>query len=169
MRHDPLNDETVRVRLGGVDDARGIWHCIDNAVTEGWFTFVDPPSLDSVRSSILTDSICFIAESNTEIVGWCDIAPINQTGYRHAGTLGMALLPDFRNKGLGQKILDITITAALKANLSRIELQLLASNKRALALYERTGFVREGLKRSARVLGDENADILLMALLTTER
>jgi RimJ/RimL family protein N-acetyltransferase len=169
MSSDAAYHTAVEIRRGGVDDAEGIWRCIDNAVSEGWFTFIEPPPLDAVRSSIMPDSLCFVAESNSRIVGWCDITPINQKGYRHSGTLGMALLPDFRNQGLGRKILDITVDAALKVNLSRIELQLLASNRPALALYERAGFVREGLKRAARVLDRESADILLMALLRAEQ
>ena len=165
---DMETDTAVRVRRGGVDDAEGIWRCIDNAVSEGWFTFVNAPPLDAVRSSILPESICFVAESNNRVVGWCDITPMNQEGYRHAATLGMALLPDFRNRGLGRRILDATIDAALMVHLDRIVLQLLASNERALALYERTGFVIEGRKKGARVLGDETTNILIMALLSRE-
>jgi RimJ/RimL family protein N-acetyltransferase len=40
-----------------------------------------------------------------------------------------------------------------------------ASNTRAFALYERLGFVREGLKRRARKLDGGYDDDVLMALL----
>ena len=93
------------------------------------------------------------------------MTPIDQEGFRHAGTLGMALLPAFRDRGLGRQLLQATVQAAHGAGLSRIELQLLASNKRALALYERSGFVHEGRKRVARVLDEVAEDILCMAFL----
>ena len=155
----------VRIRRGTLEDVKGIWRCIDTAVREGWFTFVEPPPLSAVRSSLSPSSIYFVAERDAQIVGWCDVTPIDQEGFRHAGTLGMALLPAFRDRGLGRQLLQVTVQEAHGAGLSRIELQLLASNNRALALYERSGFVLEGRKHLARVLDEVPEDILCMALL----
>lgn len=42
------------------------------------------------------------------------------------------------------------------------------TNRPAIALYERFGFEREGVKRAARVLGGRSEDILCMALLLPE-
>jgi hypothetical protein len=46
----------------------------------------------------------------------------------------------------------------------RIELEVFASNARALALYDKLGFVREGVRRRARKLGGEYDDVVLMAI-----
>ena len=51
------------------------------------------------------------------------------------------------------------------ADLTRIELEVYASNSAAIALYRRFGFSEEGLKRRARFLDGQYQDILLMALL----
>ncbi|MFQ5745385.1 MAG: GNAT family N-acetyltransferase, partial [Acidobacteriota bacterium] len=86
-------------------------------------------------------------------------------GFRHSGVLGMGLLVGFRGRGLGRKLLRETIDAAHAAGLTRLELEVLASNEKAIVLYERSGFVREGRKRDARILNNRAEDILCMALL----
>ena len=53
--------------------------------------------------------------------------------------------------------------------MERIELEVFASNARAIALYESLGFMREGLKRRTRKLDDAYDDDLVMALLLDSR
>jgi RimJ/RimL family protein N-acetyltransferase len=154
----------VSVRRSTAEDIEGIWRCIDTAVREGWFTFADPPPLEMVRSSIMPNSITLVAECGEQVVGWCDVTPRDSDDLRHTGSLGMALLPAFRDQGLGRRILDATIQAAQAAGVSRIELRLLASNVRALALYERCGFVQIGREPAQRADGGTPVDVLTMAL-----
>jgi L-amino acid N-acyltransferase YncA len=60
------------------------------------------------------------------VAGWCDVIP-NRTRviYSHCGTLGVGLLPEFRGKGIGCKLMQGTIDAAfafgLHASSSRSE------------------------------------------------
>jgi ribosomal protein S18 acetylase RimI-like enzyme len=164
MSKDPSE---VRVRRGALEDAEGIWRCIDVVVREGWFTFTESPPLEGVRSLLSSsESIQLVAESGAEVVGWCDITPIDEDGLRHTASLGMALLPGFRDRGLGRQLLRETLEVAYAAGLSRVELQLLASNERARALYEGSGFVHEGRKRVMRE--GVPVEILCMALERTD-
>jgi RimJ/RimL family protein N-acetyltransferase len=61
--------------------------------------------------------------------------------------------------------MEAAITAGWEAGLERIELEVFASNTRAFALYEKLGFVTEGVKRRARKLDGQYDDNVLMALL----
>ena len=49
--------------------------------------------------------------------------------------------------------------------MQRIELEVFASNTRAVHVFEKAGFVREGLKRRARLLDGADDDVVCMALL----
>ena len=50
--------------------------------------------------------------------------------------------------------------------MTRVELEVFASNARAIRLFERAGFVREGTKRRARFLDGREDDVVCMARLT---
>lgn len=104
-------------------------------------------------------------DDDGSVAGWCDIRRNPFDGFRHVGTLGVGLLPAHRERGLGPKLLARTIEAAAAAGMHRIELEVFASNTRAVHVFEKAGFVREGLKRGARLLDGVADDLVCMALL----
>jgi len=52
--------------------------------------------------------------------------------------------------------------------LHRIQLLVLDFNKRALIMYRKLGFVREGIQREARIVNDKWHDIIMMSMLEKE-
>jgi len=76
----------------------------------------------------------------------------------------MGVHQDFRGRGLGQRLIDRTIADAKQKGLERIELEVFASNTPAIKLYEKVGFVVEGVKQKARKLDDIYDDLIEMAL-----
>ena len=99
------------------------------------------------------------------VCGWCSIQSVYGQTRAHVGMLGMGLLPAQRGLGLGQRLMAPAIDAAWAFGFSRIELSVRTDNPRAIALYERMGFVREGLQRQAFYVDGDYADIATMALL----
>lgn len=73
-------------------------------------------------------------------------------------------------KGLGQSITQATIDYGFdQLNLHRIELEVLANNSRAIHIYEKLGFRREGIQRDAQFRDGQYIDVIIMALLEHER
>jgi ribosomal protein S18 acetylase RimI-like enzyme len=131
---------------------------------------VEGPSLEStrefVRSIVGGAGVQLLAvNSNDVVVGWCDIVRNPQEGFRHVGRLGMGLLPEYRRQGLGRRLVTQAIRASREAGIERIELEVFASNEPAIALYQASGFVTEGIKRRARKLDGRYDDNVFMALL----
>jgi putative acetyltransferase len=85
----------------------------------------------------------------------------------HVAQLGMGVHDDFTGRGIGTALLAAILDAADNwLAIRRIELTVYPDNARAIALYERHGFEREGLKRQDAFRAGRHVDSLLMARLT---
>jgi ribosomal protein S18 acetylase RimI-like enzyme len=107
----------------------------------------------------------FVAEDADRIVGWCDIRRETIPVYAHAGHLGMGLLPEYRGRGIGERLIRASIDAARVAGFERIELTVYARNVRAVALYCKVGFVHEGTRIRGKKLDGDYDDVHMMGLL----
>jgi RimJ/RimL family protein N-acetyltransferase len=108
----------------------------------------------------------FVVVSAEDVVGWCDVLPNrSRLIYRHCGTLGVGLLPEFRGKGIGRQLMRRTIDAAFAFGLTRIELTVREGNANAIALYKSLGFEIEGLHRNAVCIDGQYENLHSMALL----
>ncbi|MDE0082825.1 MAG: GNAT family N-acetyltransferase [Gammaproteobacteria bacterium] len=79
--------------------------------------------------------------------------------------VGIGILSGHRSLGLGPALLDRAVDAAADLGVSRVELELFASNTRAIHVYRKAGFEREGSKRRARILDGQTDDLFCMARL----
>lgn len=149
----------------------GYNRCVDAVARERRFIgLVEGPSLEQsrefVRNLMSGGGVQFVAvDPSGDVVGWCDIARPRLEGFRHCGRLGMGLLAAVRGHGVGRRLTEAAIQAASDRGIERIELEVFASNTIAIGLYERLGFVHEGVKRRARKLGGHYDDNVLMALM----
>jgi len=109
----------------------------------------------------------FALDKNDQVVGWCDINRHHTEGYRHSGVLGMGLLPDYRGRGIGTRLAVASINEARMNGIERIQLTVFASNRNAITLYRKLGFVEEGVRRRARLLDGRYDDSVEMALLNS--
>ena len=134
-----------------------------------YLAFVEGPPIEGtrafVRALLAGAGVQFLAIDGETVVGWCDIGRGQHEGFRHVGRLGMGLLPDYRGRGLGRRLGEVAIAAAISAGMERIELDVFASNETAIALYRRLGFVVEGVKVKSRKLDDVYDDNVFMALI----
>ncbi|MBL9174143.1 MAG: GNAT family N-acetyltransferase [Verrucomicrobiales bacterium] len=163
----------ISTRPSNPGDAEAVSACVDAVARERrYLGNTSGFSAEDTRAFIssLADSggIQIVAVADARIVGWCDVTPIPFEGMRHVGRLGMGLLPPFRGRGLGRRLLHEVLGQVFAGTLRRVELEVYASNTAAIGLYEREGFVTEGRKRLARILDGATNDLLVMALLRDE-
>lgn len=98
------------------------------------------------------------------VVGWCDITPRSIPEFAHTGVLGMGLLPEYRGRGWGKRLLQTALDHARRLGLERVELTVFGSNQAAIALYATMGFAIEGRRVRARKVDGVYDDEVLMAL-----
>lgn len=84
----------------------------------------------------------------------------------HVAQLGMGVHDDFTGQGIGTALLAAILDAADNwLAIRRVELTVYPDNLRAIRLYERHGFEREGLKREDAFRAGRYVDSLLMSRL----
>src|SRR5689334_16393349 len=163
----------ITTRSSTPQDAEAVSACVDAVARERrYLGNTSGFSAEQTRAFIssLSDSggIQIVVVAEGKIVGWCDVTPLPFEGMRHVGRLGMGLLPPFRGRGLGRRLVREALSYVFAKNLNRVELEVFASNKIAVGLYEREGFAIEGRKRCARFLDGVWDDLLIMGCLRDE-
>jgi len=136
-----------------------------------YLAMIEAPPMERM-STFVHDNIAkgyaqFVAIEDGEVIGWADVIPALTHGVSHRGCLGMGLLPPYRGRGIGRKLLEACIARSWEIGLTRIELEVRADNEHALRLYQRLGFVEEGRKRRGLRIEGEYKDTVQMALLRT--
>ncbi len=134
-----------------------------------YLAMVEAPPLPETRAFVM-EMIAkrnpqFVALSRGEVVGWCDISRHFFPSRAHRGTLGMGIVAGYRGRGLGRRLIKTTLEQAQRDGFTRVELDAYADNPRAISLYEKVGFVTEGVVRNAALIDGIYKDAVLMSVL----
>jgi len=117
--------------------------------------------LAKIRSSGYSRSL--LAETEGNLIGFLGASGSSVPRLRHSAQLFLGVLRSHWRSGVGRALLAEIIRWAPTAGLSRLELFVMTSNSRAIALYERLGFRVEGHRRRAYIIDGVPVDDQLMA------
>ena len=107
-----------------------------------------------------------VAVMEGEVVGGLGLVVTERARRRHVGEIGMAVRDDRQGLGAGTALMRAALELADGwIGLKRIELYVYTDNERAIALYEKFGFVVEGTHRSYALRDGRYVDALSMARL----
>lgn len=116
---------------------------------EGWIA-TEPP-FDRVERADRFREFC-ADDTKANLVAEIDGVAIGNLGLHPSGDgllgLGMTIREGFRGQGIGSALMEATLEWARSTEAHKIELQVWPDNERAIALYEKFGFEREGYLRS---------------------
>ena len=106
-----------------------------------------------------------VAEIERKVIGLIGLTRL-ENRRSHAGYLGMAVHDAYAGRGVGTALMAAIVDLADNwLNLKRLELGVYVDNARAIALYERFGFEREGVYRAYAWRNGAYVDSLAMARL----
>lgn len=110
----------------------------------------------------LLDSECdlmIVAEVDGEFVGTSSFSPVgNNMRNRHRCSMGIALMEKVWELGIGTAMFELLFEKARKAGFEQMELDVVARNERAVALYKKMGFEKHGTKPRAMKQKDGTYD-----------
>ena len=109
------------------------------------------------------DAAVFVAETAEGIVGRLSVARDPHPASHHVVDLGLMVAAAVRRRGIGWALLEQASEWARESGVRKLELHVFPHNEPAIRLYDRFGFVREGLRRGHYRRGGEYVDAILMA------
>jgi ribosomal protein S18 acetylase RimI-like enzyme len=162
----PQGIEIVHIREEHIE---GFHACLDSVARERiYIGGVEARPIETtrefVRGNIRDKKPQLVALDGDRVIGWCDILPMRGFDFAHVGQVGMGVHKDYRGKRIGNALMKAALQAAKDFGIERVELEVYTSNTRAINMYEKFGFVTEGVKRKGRKLEGEYFDVQVMAL-----
>lgn len=98
------------------------------------------------------------------IIGAAGLTVYANHRMRHSGGIGIMIHRDYQNNGVGSALLSTLIDVADNwLMLVRTELTVFEDNARAIHLYEKFGFEKEGIKRLAAIRNGKYENEYIMA------
>jgi putative acetyltransferase len=105
-----------------------------------------------------------VAEVGGEVIGCGNINGHELLRRRHVVTLGLSVIAPFQGLGIGDRMMaELLLHAEGRLGAERVELQVFADNDRAIRMYDKHAFVREGVLRADVWRDGGYADSLVMA------
>ena len=107
-----------------------------------------------------------VAEVENEVAGYVALrAPTSLPSNAHVLVLvGLAVAPAHQRRGVAEELVRAAVAEARRRGARKLSLRVLAGNAGARRLYERLGFVVEGVLREEFLLDGAFVDDVLMAL-----
>lgn len=162
----PLSAGDLPVMFGWINDRREVlWNAPYQPVTEAqhaeWFEAIQRRKDAVIFGIRLLDT--------QSLIGSCQLHSINDI-HRSAELQIRLGESEGRGHGYGTEAVQLLLDFAFKdLNLRRVYVHVLATNGRALRLYEKVGFVREGTLREAAHIDGRYVDIVLLGILRDEQ
>ncbi len=152
-------------------DSRALSRLFSDVRAEGRWLVTPPSALSEPSEAFFVaemireaGGLALIAEADGEVVGNVLVSVERSLVSDHVGTLSISVADGWREVGIGSALVAAAQTWAAERGLAKVALSVFPDNARAIAVYERAGFVREGLRlRQFRAPGGGFRDELLMA------
>ncbi|MFC7392427.1 GNAT family N-acetyltransferase [Scopulibacillus cellulosilyticus] len=107
-------------------------------------------------------SMIFVAETEGSLIGFTAVLGNKLKRIRHRASVIIGILEKYQNQGIGKNLLKHVDEWARDHGIERLELTIMAHNRRALGLYNTMGYYVEGMRRNALVIDNEIIDEFYM-------
>lgn len=125
----------------------------------------DGEKMKQMIRSINQDGAIIGAKEAGKIVGYLSLNVSPLAKIKHTAYIVMGITKDFQGQGVGKQLFKRAIALAEEKELHRLELTVIEENQVAVHLYQRMGFVQEGIKQDSIYMDGQYYDEVYMARL----
>ncbi len=129
------------------------------------YELMSPEEFKEIFNDLVQKEIVYIFYDSDIAAGMFKLMPLTHRNSHIAYLGGLAIHPSFAGKGLGSIMMKEIVGYAKQKSFLRVELSTAIVNEKAIRLYEKAGFTKEGILRKYTHLKKENIflDEVLMA------
>ena len=162
------------LRIAGPDDAVALMRLKQRLDEQTSFMLLEPDERDTSTHTLARhleevsrseNSVVIVAARHGELAGYVELAGGKFRRNRSTTHVIIGVLAEASGQGVGTRLLVEAKRWAADHALHRIELNVMAHNHRAIALYERMGFVHEGRRVDCLLIDGTFLDELYMAMI----
>lgn len=165
------NGERITLRVAGCQDAEEIINVINTNAPDRSYVLMEYycTKSDSVKNYICSmdfeKNLLIVAATDNSVVGalsgiQMDCGRSQQTA--HILNIGLHIIPEYRGLGIGSRMLDYAIDWAKERKFKKLEANIFTTNKRSLHLFDRAGFIEEGMRHKRIRIGNQYIDEVLV-------
>lgn len=162
---------SIRFRPETQNDLEGIWSLystlsnesklslppIDRQLVERWSENLPKYMIPSILATVE------IEPDLERIIGRSVLECRDKPQRRHRAEFGITVHDDYQNQGIGTALTQHMLDIAKTYGLMKVTLSVFSDNKKAISIYEKCGFIREGLLKNPYFYHDRFYDIVLMS------
>lgn len=171
------NGKTAILRNGEESDGSAVLENFNqtHAETDFLLSYPDENSFDSAKEGQYlkkkaesANEVEIIALVDGQVVGTAGIDAVGtKDKLRHRAEFGISVGKEYWGLGIGRALTEACIQCAREAGFTQLELDVVAQNERAMALYQKAGFVEYGRNPRgfhSRTGGYQEVVLMLLAL-----
>ncbi|MFC2102590.1 GNAT family N-acetyltransferase [Bacteroidota bacterium] len=136
--------------MAGPADWQSIIDIYNQGIDDGCNAFTRHISVDSMKSWLEAhdgvEHAFFVAETGSKVVGWISLSPYRKErkAFRKTAETSYYIDRQFRNRGVGGKLMQFLLEKALDYNIEALIAFLLDTNAASVTLLEKHGFQQWG-------------------------
>ena len=165
-------DETISIRSISEYDAKAFLTLLRKLDDQTSFMLIAPGerktneiemkhTLNAISSA--ENKTIFIAETDESPIGYIGVYGGDYERNRRTAYIVIGILSNFRGMGIGTRLFKEVEDWADKKRLHRLELTVMSHNHHAVRLYQKAGFMIEGIRKDALLLNGRYSDEYYMA------
>lgn len=175
MKEVYVNNKKIVIRKAKKSDARALIEYLNIIGGESDYLTFGPGqfgrSVEQEEEFIVNalnkeNALFIIAEVNGKVVGNLNFSGGIRQRTAHVGEFGVSILKEYWGNGIGEELVKYLINWSKSSGMIRkINLRVRTDNTRGISLYNKLGFLEEGIIKRDFLINGEFYDSLLMGLL----